>query len=225
MKKFSIKKPENGVKKPEGKKKIGFSLKKKSAVTNQLQKSKISIFGEKEDDSILGKRIEITNTEEVKEKKIEELVIKPVVRKGTWEYKKRQALGKVVSRDQKKGNGDEDDQARQSLLAGEDTELIETTAIEQPVIKHDEEEVEETTEESYKRVPVEAFGLAMLKGMGFKGNKTNNRNKAEYGLSSSSSKPRPTALGLGAKPMPVPETSPSYVPVVAVKKRKANSSE
>ncbi|GMG40241.1 unnamed protein product [Ambrosiozyma monospora] len=220
MKKFSIKKPENGVKKPEGKKRIGFSLKKKSAATKQLQKPKISIFGEKEDDSTLGKRIEITNTEEVKENETEELVIKPVVKNGTWEYKKRQALGKFVSQDQKEGNGDEDDQARQSLLAGDDTNLIKATAIEQPVIKQHEEEVEETTEESYKRVPVEAFGLAMLKGMGFKGKKTNTRNKAAY--SSSSSKPRPTSLGLGAKPMSVPETVSSYVPVMAVKKRKAN---
>ncbi|PVU95561.1 hypothetical protein BB559_002689, partial [Furculomyces boomerangus] len=57
----------------------------------------------------------------------------------------------------------------------------------------DLENLEEgTTEESYARVPVESFGAALLRGMGW--NKEADKEREE-------TKPRASLLGLGAKPL------------------------
>ncbi|KAJ2720789.1 DNA primase large subunit Spp2 [Coemansia sp. Benny D115] len=55
---------------------------------------------------------------------------------------------------------------------------------------------------AYERVPVEDFGAAMLRGMGWKGDDDkNSKDAAEF-------KPRPSLLGLGAKPRPE-DTTPA----------------
>lgn len=75
--------------------------------------------------------------------------------------------------------------------------------------KHDIElRPDETRLEDYERVPVEEFGAAMLRGMGWKGDqsggKQKDKNRSDKPVEF---KPRPALLGLGAKPLPVPEIS------------------
>lgn len=69
------------------------------------------------------------------------------------------------------------------------------------------DDVSETTEESYAKVPVEKFGLAMLRGMGWKGNVSEIEKKKI--TKDEESKQRPLLLGLGAKPSSI-QLDPSY---------------
>ncbi|ODQ81600.1 hypothetical protein BABINDRAFT_159872 [Babjeviella inositovora NRRL Y-12698] len=55
-----------------------------------------------------------------------------------------------------------------------------------------------TTQDEYEAVPVEDFGAALLRGMGWKGNKTK---KASLQNGSSAVKKRPAWLGIGAQPL------------------------
>ncbi|KAJ1724924.1 hypothetical protein LPJ53_000850 [Coemansia erecta] len=66
---------------------------------------------------------------------------------------------------------------------------------------------DDVDEETYERVPVEAFGAAMLRGMGWKGEgEDTEKDKDKSGKSRSKNHvdftPRPSLLGLGAKPKP-----------------------
>ncbi|KAJ2369557.1 DNA primase large subunit Spp2 [Coemansia sp. RSA 2610] len=63
-----------------------------------------------------------------------------------------------------------------------------------PASKVDESELSDVDEEAYERVPIEEFGAAMLRGMGWSGG---DAGKAE---SEEDSRPRPSLLGLGAAP-------------------------
>ncbi|KAJ1945287.1 hypothetical protein FBU59_002353 [Linderina macrospora] len=62
---------------------------------------------------------------------------------------------------------------------------------------------EEAGEDAYERVPVEEFGLAMLRGMGWKdGGPVGRRGRSQVDPESVVQAPRPSLLGLGAKPRP-----------------------
>ncbi|KAJ1863862.1 hypothetical protein LPJ78_003791 [Coemansia sp. RSA 989] len=57
-----------------------------------------------------------------------------------------------------------------------------------------EDDLDDVDDDAYDRVPIEEFGAAMLRGMGWKGD--------DGGKSSvEDSKPRPSLLGLGATPL------------------------
>ncbi|KAJ3062335.1 hypothetical protein HDU98_001783 [Podochytrium sp. JEL0797] len=62
---------------------------------------------------------------------------------------------------------------------------------------------EEATLEDFEAVPIEHFGLAMLRGMGYKEELESKDKKDEFAFS----KPRPNLLGLGAEPPKPPPSS------------------
>ncbi|ODV85309.1 hypothetical protein CANARDRAFT_199470 [[Candida] arabinofermentans NRRL YB-2248] len=78
---------------------------------------------------------------------------------------------------------------------------------------------ESTTAEGYKKIPVSKFGLAMLKGMGYKGDSSASRSNKN---TTATDKGRVPLLGLGAKASGMMEdasyrtSSKNYVPVVLV---------
>ncbi|KAJ1956343.1 DNA primase large subunit Spp2, partial [Linderina pennispora] len=61
---------------------------------------------------------------------------------------------------------------------------------------------DEASEDAYERVPIEEFGLAMLRGMGWTEGSSIGRYKNQIDPDSVASSPRPGLLGLGAKPRP-----------------------
>ncbi|KAG7899277.1 hypothetical protein KL935_003587 [Ogataea polymorpha] len=179
---FSTKKPAS---------KVGFSLKKKST---PLKRSELFEDEEKKD-----KKVEITNVDDIQHKKDEPLVIKPALKQDGWEARRRQrteqenkelhyGLNKMET---------ERPQTTGSRLRG--PKAIESQDGEVPAL------------ESYQIMPVEKFGEAMLRGMGWKSSGTRSKTPV--------SKPRPPYLGLGAKPSPAQQSpayrhDTSYVPVV-----------
>jgi len=64
---------------------------------------------------------------------------------------------------------------------------------------------EESTLEDYERIPIEEFGAAMLRGMGWEKGKAvgRNRNKNNAMVEPIEFIPRPSLLGLGAQPVPI----------------------
>jgi G patch domain/KOW motif-containing protein len=70
---------------------------------------------------------------------------------------------------------------------------------------------DEASLEDYERVPIEAFGAALLRGMGWKEGQVVGKNKSGI-LEPILQKPRPHLLGLGAEPAPpVPTKGKKYI--------------
>lgn len=67
-----------------------------------------------------------------------------------------------------------------------------------PISSNPLEEDRDVTEEQYQKVPVDAFGAAMLRGMGWKPKGTRGK---DYFSSLSASRKRGELLGIGAKPL------------------------
>ena len=79
------------------------------------------------------------------------------------------------------------------ILSSKDTTFQQK---EQAKYKKDLEELPDTTEEQYDNVPIEQFGAALLRGMGWSEETTNTSKRNEE-----ESMPRPHRLGLGAAPV------------------------
>lgn len=62
---------------------------------------------------------------------------------------------------------------------------------------------EEATQEDYEAVPIEEFGAALLRGMGWKDGELAGIRKENAMREPVIFQPRPNLLGLGAKPMPI----------------------
>lgn len=93
-----------------------------------------------------------------------------------------------------------EEQARQSLLKGEKIEdkgLIINILLENEIVERDiSSKPEENSAEQYEEVPVEQFGAALLRGMGWKqGRKNNETNKKPV----TDSRKKGAFLGIGAK--------------------------
>ncbi|KAG7833537.1 hypothetical protein KL942_003372 [Ogataea angusta] len=179
---FSTKKPAS---------KVGFSLKKKSTA---LKRNEIFEDEEKKDT-----KIEISSVDDIQHKKDEPLVIKPAIRQDGWEARRRERTGqenKELHYGLNKMETERPPTPGSRLLA---PKSIESQDGEAPNLK------------SYEKMPVEKFGEAMLRGMGWKGSGTRSKTPV--------SKPRPPYLGLGAKPSPAQQGrayrhDTNYVPVV-----------
>ncbi|VEU21508.1 DEKNAAC102633 [Brettanomyces naardenensis] len=219
--KFSLKDAKDGVGgkgRGEIKKKksfAGFSLKKKGTSTGEVKKVERktnSVFESDNGDQKAGCKISITTTDEVVRvvEKEQELVIKPRQDMSSWQQKRREAR---ESKEPEEHKDDDDDAKKEgykygmNLVNKTSSDVSRLKSQEVPLLMEDvPEDVEETTMESYKKVPVEKFGLAMLRGMGWEGDA-----KKEEASSKQDSKlkPRPLLLGLGAKPSPI-QLDPSY---------------
>ncbi|ESX03010.1 hypothetical protein KL918_002217 [Ogataea parapolymorpha] len=179
---FSTKKPAS---------KVGFSLKKKSA---SLKRSELFEDEEKKDT-----KVEIRNVDDIQHKKDEPLVIKPVIKQDGWEARRRERT-------------EQDNKELHYGLNKMETERPQTIGSRLLAPKSIEsQDGEVPTLKSYEKMPVEKFGEAMLRGMGWKGSGTRSKTPV--------SKPRPPYLGLGAKPSPAQQNrayrhETSYVPVV-----------
>ncbi|KAJ2858310.1 hypothetical protein J3B02_000380 [Coemansia erecta] len=91
------------------------------------------------------------------------------------------------------------EQAIRSLIGGDDhLGAADQTAV--VIGTGDQETAEDVDEDTYERVPVEMFGAAMLRGMGWKDAANGDKNDKH-----DASKPRPSLLGLGARVRPAEE--------------------
>lgn len=180
--KFSIKKKQT--------KSVKFSLKKSGR--NHVAKTAFEDLT-----SEANSNIQITSLDDIGKSKDKskkpELVIKPRPNKDSWEARRRRALDSTTKSDDAK-----------KLTYGLNTNQVKGTKdmpkkrnvkVEQPQDTHN---VTETTSESYKKVPVEEFGIAMLRGMGWKGTAKDAEKQAKR--EDHDRKSRPLLLGLGAKP-------------------------
>ncbi|KAJ1845488.1 hypothetical protein LPJ73_004834 [Coemansia sp. RSA 2703] len=98
------------------------------------------------------------------------------------------------------------DEAIEALKKKDGSSVVDSIAI-----NNDEESFsDDVDEETYERVPVEAFGAAMLRGMGWKGEdeeSSGDNNKKPRSNDPVDFTPRPSLLGLGAKPKPGGQSS------------------
>ncbi|KAF9976611.1 hypothetical protein BGZ73_008214 [Actinomortierella ambigua] len=99
------------------------------------------------------------------------------------------ALGKSTT-----GNQEELSLGRQENIRGDDLETFQNDLDQLP---------DEATLEDYEKVPVEEFGAALLRGMGWKGD--------EKGSSPVLYQQRPALLGLGAKPKEPEPVTKKYI--------------
>lgn len=181
--KFSLKdKGKVGKPKP----KVGaFSLKKGKS---KLKSSKAGF----EVDEDVSEAVEITTTEDLDTVQ-QELVIKPVAvstritKQAAYKVPKEKGV-KYGLNVREKESGPEPRNEEPTLRGNTLQEYPESSG-------------DDVTEDSYKKVPVSQFGLAMLRGMGFKGSVESSNDDDD--------KPRPLLLGLGAQPSPI-QLDPSY---------------
>lgn len=189
MKNFSLKKkpvPEGRVEKKIG----GFSLKSKNASKDiRPQGDKKSLgFGddEKDHDDKTAKNnsiVELTNVEDLVEKEDPDrpLIIVPSHKTVSMQSRLQSLLAQQAEREKKEIAEKESELAKENELLGfglnEPSKPVEDTA-EKPSTpstsstdtlsaKLSEIGGEEPTDESYSKVPVSKFGLAMLRGMGW----------------------------------------------------------
>ncbi|RHZ81209.1 hypothetical protein Glove_123g204 [Diversispora epigaea] len=74
----------------------------------------------------------------------------------------------------------------------------------QEAFRREVERLPDETDIDYDSVPIEEFGLAMLRGMGWKPGMAIGKNQNSKAKELYEPKPRPTHLGLGASPLPLP---------------------
>ncbi|KZV71967.1 hypothetical protein PENSPDRAFT_576804 [Peniophora sp. CONT] len=134
----------------------------------------------------------------------------------------------------------EDQRALRALLSGDtgaqDIAVIPLRASEEDAYKQDVDELpEEATLEDYERVPVEQFGAALLRGMGWQEGQAASRKSRKGPIEPYLPTARPALLGLGAKEQEVLDdgsqknkrsTRPErrYVPVIQKERESGTSS-
>lgn len=245
MKSFSLKKMDGAaadIDKSKIQKKgfSGFSLKKKIIE----KKSPINVnnaFGE----SIVmdaKREVVITSTEDVFEvpKNEELLVIVPQRNSNSWEDRRREALEKLEKQEQEdileksrelnKDTLNYGINHQQKINEEKDNEDLKSRLEMATVKKNLSAGAYQPTSKSYEKVPVEKFGLAMLRGMGWteEMEKTKKKKQGSEITEKKSIGSRPLLLGLGAKPLisGSPRVSDNhYVPVVRVQREKYQKDE
>lgn len=213
--KFSLKKSKFASKIPADNRK-SFSLKKKVKVVRKSKvvgKVEIKRSGLFESNAIKddGKKIGISTITDIDAPRLadSELVIKPIQSRREIFRKNKQISSNLPSYEHqpiKYGINNMDKKGKMDYLDNQRTDSIRQKPV--PLTSYDVPScVSETTEESYEKVPVEKFGLAMLRGMGWKGDVT--KMEKEEVKKDNASTSRPLLLGLGAKPSAV-QLDPSY---------------
>ncbi|KAJ2221340.1 DNA primase large subunit Spp2 [Coemansia sp. RSA 1722] len=94
------------------------------------------------------------------------------------------------------------EQAIRCLINGDDDHMGADQTKSVIEVAEGDEEAEDVDQGTYERVPVEMFGAAMLRGMGWKeqtGIKGGGKGDGDIGVT----KPRPNLLGLGARARPI----------------------
>ncbi|QPG73455.1 hypothetical protein FOA43_000766 [Brettanomyces nanus] len=204
-------KPKNEVAKSKKKVIGGFSLKNKTRDRRtvvkvvDLKSSSGSLFEGNKDYDKEGRKLAISTTDEIMKntEKPAEIVIKPVrptllVAKKQMDNETGDERKKTLSYGINIQSKDvENDKSRRRSPA-RFTEAAHSIT---------QDGVTETTMDSYKKVPVESFGAAMLRGMGWTGSAK--KAEKESLKEAEKLKSRPLLLGLGAKPSPI-QLDPSY---------------
>lgn len=174
----------------------GFSLKiaKKTKKGSKVGKKgagskKQSVFGDAK--STTRTKISLTHVEKYEEEKPKELIIKPAALKSS--------LWAVPT-------GSKDEQIQYGLTHGEGNphqEQAEDFVVSKPLQSSDlrwlEELPEITNEEEYEEVPVEEFGEALLRGMGWDGTREDTDRKDHKSTKLPHQEGRPLYSGIGAK--------------------------
>lgn len=184
----------------------------KSKAKKASKKKRGNIFGD-EDQGKKKTKIKLTHVDEYKEKPEEKLVIKPESLKSSfYNDHKRENSGMQRTKPETEAKpefgllvmeGEHEDKRgeRKIKLPGDDAPLPEITQ-----------------EEEYEKVPIEDFGDALLRGMGWNG-------QDEQIADAKVQKPpvpRPQYLGIGAKALPDHDTAKkndreaSFMPVVKI---------
>lgn len=175
------------------------------------KKKRSNVFGE-DDQGKKKTKIKLTHVDEYQEEPEKKLVIEPETLRSSFFNGERPA--KANTKDAKPKYG---------LITVNDENQQEDTSNGQEHINlklPDEDSLPEITKkEEYEKVPVEEFGEALLRGMGWDG-KEDERNGGD------SPAPRLPFLGIGAKALPNhnnngrnKEQEDSYMPVVKVDKK------
>lgn len=165
MKKFSLKKRTAS----KDEKKLGaFSLKNTAEKPlKSVKLNKNSIFGDNQHVPTENEDVAITSIDEVNiDSKDEPLIITPVVNETSWEHK-RDEIRKRKLNDKKQGD-DTDALARGILQSGiKEAPSIDNNSLKRTGRINIESYPDPPTSESYKKVPINQFGMAMLRGMGW----------------------------------------------------------
>lgn len=188
----------------------GFALDLKSKGRKSGKKKRSNVFGE-DDQGKKKTKIRLTHVDEYQEEPEKKLIIEPETLRSSFFTDEKPTT--INTRDTKSKYGlitiNDDDQRDGTLNSQEQIN----------VNLPDENLLPEITEkEEYDKVPVEEFGDALLRGMGWDG-------KEDERDSSDSAVPRPQFMGIGAKPLPNrnnnakgKEQDDSYMPLIKVDK-------
>lgn len=242
MKSFSLKKKDGssaGIVKGTVQKKGfgGFSLKKK-IIEKKPPLNVNNAFGE----SIITdtkREVAITSTEDVFEVAEDEeaLIIVPKQNVNSWESRRKEALEKNEKHEQedilKKSKELDKNKLNyginhQQKIVKEENDVGHKSQLGTATVKKNlSEGAYQPTSESYQKIPVGKFGLAMLRGMGWTDDmeKTKKKKRDSEIIERKPVGGRPALLGLGAKPLisgPSRISDHYYVPVVRVQRKDQN---
>lgn len=152
MKKFTLKKSTQGVQKPG---KGLFSLKKAPLGGTKKTPKTPAAFQDHTHREEEPTDIVITSVEDIKTEQKGPLVIQPILDNHSWENRHLASIGK---------NPDDNDPP----VVTEGVSIAKEASNRRRPAKRDIDSYPDPpTEESYKRVPVDQFGMAMLRGMGW----------------------------------------------------------
>ncbi|AQZ12456.1 SPP2 (YOR148C) [Zygosaccharomyces parabailii] len=189
----------------------GFVLNLKSKVKKSSKKKRGNVFGD-EDQGKKRTKIKLTHVEEYKEKPEEKLVIKPASLKTSFYDTEKDATL------QKSDQPDLDARPKYGLMMMEGKQEHIKGESTLKVIEDTSSLPEITKEEEYENVPVEEFGEALLRGMGWNGQDEHLEANSTYKPPG----PRPQFLGIGAKVLldhaaiKKRDKENSYMPVVRI---------
>lgn len=188
-----------------------FALNLKSKAKKSSKKKRGNVFGD-EDQGKKRTKIKLTHVEEYKEKPEEKLVIKPAsLKKSFYDTEQDTAL-------KKSNQPDLDMSPKYGLMMMKDEQEHIKGKSTLKLIKDSSSLPEITKEEEYENVPVEEFGKALLRGMGWNGQDEHLETDGNYKPSG----PRPQFLGIGAKVLldhaakKRNDKGNSYMPVVKI---------
>lgn len=136
--------------------------------------------------------------------KVEQELVVPMPKSTKQRLLTKDVKISIPNQSQENGASSLEEMAVQAILKGckkredgeEDDEEEDTKIVEVPLIKSSQEGMEMPTAEDYEKIPIEKFGLAMLRGMGWK--PTEGVGKNSKIISASQPEIRSKGMGLGA---------------------------
>ncbi|QLQ78252.1 hypothetical protein HG537_0A04990 [Torulaspora globosa] len=198
----------------------GFSLKiakKPKKGSKQTRKDgsqkKQSVFGGDEKNTTRS-RISLTHVERYTEKKPKELIIKPEkLRSSLWEVPAGPAENKV----------------EYGLIYSEPNgEQVESSVVKKPLQSSNLRWLEElpdiTNEDEYEQMPVEEFGEALLRGMGWDGTREDSNLQKDKDNKLPHERGRPLYSGIGAKGAEISQrvskmSESSFMPLIRINRK------